>query len=94
MPSIDPEVIVHKLNICKATRLVRQKRRNFTVKQNKAVADEINKLLEVKFVKEVHYPEWLSNIVLVKKSNGKWRVCVNFTDLNKVCPKNSFPLRE
>ena len=40
----------------------------------------------------MHYPEWLANIVLVKKANGKWRMCVDFTDLNKACPKDSFPL--
>ena len=44
------------------------------------------------FIREVYYPEWLTNIVLVKKANGKWRMCVDFTDLNKACPKDSFPL--
>ena len=44
------------------------------------------------FIREVYYPEWLANVVLVKKANGKWRICVDFTDLNKTCPKNSFPL--
>ena len=44
------------------------------------------------FIREVYYPEWLTNVVLVKKANGKWRMCVDFTDLNKVCPKDSFPL--
>ena len=44
------------------------------------------------FIREVYYPEWLTNVVLVKKANGKWRVCVDFTDLNKACPKDSFPL--
>lgn len=71
MPGIDPEVIVHKLKIYKATRLVRQKRRKFMTDQNKAVADEIDKLLKAKFIKEVHYLEWLLNVVLVKKANGK-----------------------
>ena len=41
---------------------------------------------------EDYYPDWLINVVLVKKVNGKWRMCVHFTDLNKACPKNSFPL--
>ena len=41
---------------------------------------------------EVYYPKWLTNIVLVKKANGKWRMCVDFMDLNKACPKDSFPL--
>ena len=40
----------------------------------------------------MYYPEWLANVVLVKKTNGKWRMCVDFTDLNKACPKDSFPL--
>lgn len=44
------------------------------------------------FIREVHYPEWLTNVVLVKKANGKWRMCVDFTNLNKACPKDSFPL--
>ena len=44
------------------------------------------------FIKESFYPSWLSNLVLVKKPNGKWRTCVDFTDLNKACPKDSFPL--
>lgn len=37
-------------------------------------------------------PDWLANVILVKKANGKWRTCVDFTDLNKACPKDSFPL--
>ena len=40
----------------------------------------------------MHYPKWLANVVLVKKANGKWRMCVDFTDLNRACPKDSFPL--
>ena len=45
------------------------------------------------FIQEVYYPDWLAKVVLVKKANGKWRMCVDFTDLNKACPKNSFPLQ-
>ena len=44
------------------------------------------------FICEVYYPEWLANVILVKKANGKWRMCVDFTDLNKACPKDSFPI--
>ena len=54
--------------------------------------DEVNKLLAANFIREVHYPEWLANMVMVKKANGKWRMCVDFTDLNQACPKDSFPL--
>jgi len=49
-------------------------------------------LLEANFIKEVYYPKWLANVVMVKKTNGKWRMCVDFTDLNKACPKDSYPL--
>jgi hypothetical protein len=52
----------------------------------------VEKLLKAGFIREVDYPEWLANVVLVKKSNGKWRMCVDFTDLNKACPNDSFPL--
>ncbi|XP_052291856.1 uncharacterized protein LOC127900699 [Citrus sinensis] len=57
-----------------------------------AINGEVEKLLKVGFIREVNYPEWISNVVLVKKANGKWRMCVDFTDLNKACPKDSFPL--
>ena len=54
--------------------------------------DEVNKLLIANFIKEVYYLEWLANGVMVKKANGKWRICVDFTDLNNAYPKDSFPL--
>ena len=54
--------------------------------------DEVDKLIGYDFIKESFYPSWLAKPVLVKKPNGKWRTCVDFTDLNKACPKDSFPL--
>ena len=54
--------------------------------------DEVNKLLAVDFICEVYYSDWLANIVLVKKTNGKWRMCVDFIDLNKAYSKDNFPL--
>ena len=56
--------------------------RVFAPKRNKAVMDEMDKLLAANFIREVYYTEWLANIVMVKKANGKWRMCVDFTDLN------------
>ena len=50
------------------------------------------KLKQAGVIKEVFYPEWLANTVIVKKKSGKWRVCVDFTDLNKACPKDPFPM--
>ena len=56
------------------------------------MTEEVDKLLEDDFIREVFYPDWLANVVMVKKSNSKWRICIYFTDLNKACPKDSFPL--
>ena len=55
------------------------KRRIFTSGRNKVVTEEVEKLLEDDFIREVFYPDWLANVVMVKKSNGKWRMCVDFT---------------
>ena len=55
------------------------KRRIFASGHNKVVTEEVEKLLEDDFIREVFYPDWLANVVMVKKSNGKWRMCVNFT---------------
>ena len=52
----------------------------------------MNKLLDVRFIREVEYPEWLANVVVVPKKEGRWRVCVDYTNLNNACPKDSFPL--
>ena len=54
--------------------------------------DKVNKLLVANFIREVYYPEWLANVVMVKKANRKWRMCVDFMDLNSAYPKDSFPL--
>ena len=56
------------------------------------IAAEIEKLKKANFIREVKYPEWLANIVPVKKKNGQLRICVDFRDLNKACPKDAFPL--
>ena len=91
MPSISPEVIQHKLNVNPKRKVVQQRWRAFAPERDQAVTKEVTKLLTAGFVREVSYLDWLANIVLVK-ANGKWRMCVDFTDLNKACPKDSFPL--
>jgi hypothetical protein len=92
MPGISLEEIVHVLNVDPDMKLVKQKRRKFAPERVEAITVEVEKLLKVQFIEEVYYPDWLANVVLVRKSNGKWRMCVDFTDLNKACPKDSFPL--
>ena len=92
MPSISTEVMVYKLNVNPSIHPVKQKRRVFALERNMVVMEEVDKLLTARFIREVYYPEWLANVVMVKKSNGKWRMCVGFTDLNKACSKDSYPL--
>jgi hypothetical protein len=92
MPGIDPSIISHKLNVNPCLRPIKQKRRIFAPERNNAIMEEVDKLLTANFIREVFYPNWLANVVMVKKANGKWRMCVDFTDLNKACPKDSFPL--
>ena len=92
MPGISTEVIVHKLNVNLSMRLVKQKRWVFAPERNAAVMEEVDKLLTASFIRGVYYPEWLANVVMVKKSTGKWRMCVDFIDLNRTCPKDSYPL--
>ena len=91
MPGIDLSIIVHRLNVNPDSPPVRQKKQVFAQKRDKAVAEEVRKLLEVGFIREVYYPDWLANVVMVRKNNGKWRMCVDFTNLNRACPKDSYP---
>lgn len=56
------------------------------------VKEEVEKLKRVGAIKEVFFQEWLANTMVVKKKNGNWRVCVNFTDLNRACLKDPFPV--
>ena len=92
MPGIDLSVIFHKLNVDTSMRPIKQKRRVFALNRNQAISDEVGKLLTAGFIKEVYYLDLLANVVMVEKSNGKWRMCVDFMDLNKAYPKDSFPL--
>ena len=71
MPGIPANIIQHRLNVDSEKKPVQQRRRVFTPKQNKAVMDEVNKLLATNFIREVYYPEWLANVVMVKKANRK-----------------------
>ena len=71
---------------------VRQCLHRFDKGKRRAIGDEIAKLLAVEFIKEVYHPEWLANPILVRKKSGKWRMCVDYTGLNKECPKDPFPL--
>ena len=92
MPRIDPSVMVHRLNVSPSFPLIQQKKLVFAPGRDQAITEEVRKLQEVSFIREVYYPDWLANVVMVKKASRKWRMCVDFTDLNKACPKDSYPL--
>ena len=87
MPGISTKVIQHRLN-------VDPEKKPTSPKQNQAITDEVNILLVADFIYEVYYLDWLANVILVKKVNGKWRIYVDFTDLNKAYPNDSFPLQQ
>ncbi|GJY96045.1 reverse transcriptase domain-containing protein, partial [Tanacetum coccineum] len=74
--------------------LFRQKKRGQAPERNKAIQEEVEKLVDAGIMKEVHYHSWLSNPVMVKKHDGTWRMCVDFKDLNNACPKDCYPLPE
>ena len=92
MPKVDPEFIIHKLNVDPLFPPKKQKPRRSTKEHVEAVRQEVKKLKEARTIKEVFFLKRLANTVVVKKKNGKWRVCVDFTDLNRVCPKDLFPM--
>ena len=92
MTGISKDVITHKLGIDKSFRPVQQKRRKFAPERNLIIQEEVERLLKSGMIREVKFPKWLANVVVVQKKNGKWRVCVDFTDLNKACPKDPYPL--
>ena len=88
MPGIDPDFLCHRLTMDPKVRPVRQRRIKFNEERRLVVQKEMKKLLNAGHIREIQYPEWLANVVLVKNANGKWRMCVDFTDLNKACPKD------
>ncbi|XP_072060428.1 uncharacterized protein [Arachis hypogaea] len=92
MPGIDPEVVSHRLALYPKAQPVKQKKRHLGQEKTDAAIKETQKLLSVGFISEIHFTSWLVNVVMVKKNSSKWRMCVDFTDLSKACPKDSYPL--
>ena len=91
-PRVDPNFICHHLNVNPSITPRRQPPRRPSKEHVEAVKNEVTKLKQAGAIKEVFYLQWLANTVVVKKKTGKWRVCVDFTDLNKACPKDPFPM--
>ena len=92
VPGVDPEFIVHKHNVDPSFPPMKQKLWRAAKEHVEVVRSKVQRLKEAGVIREIFFPEWLANTVVVKKKSGKWRVCVDFTDLNWTCPKDPFPM--
>ena len=92
MLGIDPIVACHQLSVSPSASTVAQRRRKQSPEKAEAAEKAVKNLTEANFIAEAKYTTWPSNIVLVNKSNEKWRMCVDYTDLNRACPKDAYPL--
>ncbi|GKB61755.1 hypothetical protein Tco_0917941, partial [Tanacetum coccineum] len=92
MTGVPRHIAEHRLNVRKEFSLIRQKKRGKATDRNQAIQEEVGNLVEEGIMREVHYHDWLSNLVMVKKHDNSWRMCVDFKDLNKACPKDGYPL--
>ena len=92
MPGVPRELAEHTLNVDPKYKPVKQFLRRFNKERRKAIGEEVARLLAAGFIIEVFHPEWLANPVLVLKKNGTWRMCVDYTDLNRACPADPFAL--
>jgi len=92
MPGVPMELIEHSLNVDPRATPKRQRLRRFAQDRREAIKKELAKLLAARFIREVFHPDWLANPILVCKKNNEWRMCVDYTDLNKHCPKDPFGL--
>jgi hypothetical protein len=92
LQGVNRDIIENTLETDEKIPSKKQKLRKMSEEKVKAVEAEVQRLQDTKVIREVLYPLWLANTVPVKKKNGKWRICVDFTDLNKACKKDDFPL--
>jgi hypothetical protein len=92
MPGIPREIIEHKLCIDPSYKPVKQKERRYTLERCETILQEVNILLEAGFIRPVNYPSWLANPILIEKPDGSWRICIDYTCLNKACPKDEYPM--
>jgi hypothetical protein len=85
-------IIEHSLGMDPSVCPKKQRLRKMSDEKIEATKVEVHCLLEAKFIEPIAYPTWLANVVMVYKKNGKWCMCIDFTILNKACPKDNFPL--
>jgi hypothetical protein len=89
---VNRDVIEHSLNVDPFFRPRKQRLQKMSEDKAEGARNKVKRLLSAGVIREVKCPEWLANTVMVKKANGKWRMCIDFTNVNKACPKDEFPL--
>jgi hypothetical protein len=92
LTGVSRDIIEHKLEVNPSKRPRKQRLYKMLDKKVTTAKAEVQRLLDVGFICEFYYPSWLANVVMVKKKNDKWRMCTDFTNLNKCFPKDDFPL--
>ena len=92
IPGVPRKVIEHHLVVCPHARPVKQRVKKQAVERQELIAEEIRKLEAAGLVRGVLQPTWLANLVVVRKANRNWRLCIDYIDINKACPKDPFPL--
>jgi hypothetical protein len=92
MSGVPRELAEHSLHVWPDAKPVKQPLWRFAEEKREAIGEEIARLLAVGFIMEVFYLDWLVNPVLVLKKNNTWRMCIDYTSLNKACPKDPFAL--
>ena len=91
MPGFDPRIVEREIKTYADAKLARQWLRFVNIRKGPSIKEEVEKLLNVGFIYLDHFTEWVSNLVPVNKKQGTIRVCMDFRDLNKSCPKDNFP---
>jgi hypothetical protein len=94
MPRVPRELIEHEFHLDPHAKPIKQRLRRFAQDKNDVIKKEIARLLDAGFIKEVYHLDWLVNLFLVHKKNKEWRMCVDYTNLNKACKKDSFKLHQ
>ncbi|XP_012852903.1 PREDICTED: uncharacterized protein LOC105972487 [Erythranthe guttata] len=92
LTGIAPRTAVHRLNLKPECKPIKQKRRHLGAEKDEIIKREVQRLLDIGHIREIQFPTWLSNAVLVQKASGQWRMCIDFRDLNNACSKDDYPL--
>ena len=92
MPGLDRNIVEHQLPLKKGFRPFQQPARQMKAEVLEEVKKEVQKMLDAGFIRPCRYAEWISSVVSVQKKDGRWRVCVDFRDLNRATPKDEYPM--